>query len=148
MGPLDLDRTARTGSGERAAALGDRRRGVAAAGHRSWPNLAFWARLGLGFGQKVSTPTTSTRGSARGFGKRNRAHDVDQRRRSAGERLRRRENEIGRDKETESILTTTRTFGAEKTSRGNGGLAARRGAPSSAMAARELGFGAVAAAAG
>ena len=27
----------------------------AAAGHRSWPNLAFRARLGLGFGQKVST---------------------------------------------------------------------------------------------
>jgi hypothetical protein len=58
-----------------------------------------------------------------------------------------RENEIGRDKETESILTTTRTFGAEKTSRGNGGMATRRGAPSSAMAARELGFWAVAAAA-
>ena len=52
-----------------------------------------------------------------------------------GERFRAQEGERERAKGLERILTTTRTFGALKSSRGSSGTAARCGAPSSAMAA-------------
>jgi hypothetical protein len=111
--------------------------GFAALGRNGCPGLGF--ERGLAWEQSRATGNVS-RGSVRGAEDR-RAADVGIAQLGGnGERFRTQEGERERAKGLERILTTTRTFGAMKSSKGSGGTAVQCGARSSAMVAR-LGLG-------
>ena len=78
----------------------------------------------------------ASRGSGRGAEDRRAADVGDAWLGRNGERFHAQEGEREREKGLERILTTTRTFGVVKSSRGSGGMAARCGGSSSAIAAR------------